>query len=316
MLLDSIPVITLVRSAIREIRLLSLDKTTAMDSLKNLAIDVGTRAAGIGIGAMIGTALLPGIGTFIGGAIGGLFSGMAANHVKAIPCKKAVEAYHTAYKTYQSEFAGSLKTRYEAFEKSTNDSRKEFIASFSSFTPAGRRPEANQITMCLMDAVASDYSNVAGEIRAACCSTTLMPQDRWFHLLGGIAVEGPVRVRAKALADARIKELEEGLREMRAIQGNSARLRFVASLPCSNESDIKTSFAIACAKTDELVKSVFSEFQIWISASRIAQAKAFKETADVITKQRKRHEELVSGWEARLKAKADEAKRECEKLGG
>jgi hypothetical protein len=241
---------------------------------------------------------------------------MAVNEVKAIPCKEAVEAYHTAYGIYQSEFASSIETWYGAFEKATNDSRKEFIARFSSFTPAGRRPEANQITMRLMDAVTGDYSNVANEIRAACSSSKLISQDRWFHLLGGVAIEGSLRVRAKALADVRIEQMEQGVRNMRAVQGNSARLRFVASLPCSTQANIKASFAAACEKVDELVKRVFAEFQIWISAARISQAKAFKETADVIAKQRKRHQDLASVWESRLKAKAAEAKRECEKLGG
>lgn len=316
MLFDGIPVITIVRSAFREIRLLASEKTTAADSLKNWVLDVGTGATGLAIGLAIGNFVLPGIGGFIGAALGGFLARIGGNYVKAIPCKKAVAAYQGAYGEYQLEFAGSIKTWYGAFEEAANDSRKEFIATFSSFTCAGHRPETNKVTMRLMDAVADDYGKVVDEIRAASSSSTLIRPDRWYHLLGGVAIEATVRVRAKALADARIQQMEEAVLKMRAIQGNSERLRFVASLPCSTLENIKASFATACAEIDELVKNVFAEFQIWIGAARIAQAKAFKETADVIGTQRKRHERVVSGWKSKLEAMATDAKRECEKLGG
>jgi hypothetical protein len=316
MLLDGIPVITIVKSAFREIRLLTLDKTSATDSLKNLAIDVGSAMTGIAIGSQIGTLVLPGVGTLIGAALGGILGRMAGNHVKAIPCKEAVEAYQSAQGAFQLEFARSIETWYRAFDKATNDSRSRFIAMFSSPIPASRRPEANEITLRLMDAVATDYSKAADEIRAICSSPTPVPRDRWYHRLGGVAIEAIVRVRAKALGDARIEQMEEVVRKMRAVEENSGRLRFVASLPCSAQDTIKDSFTAACAKVDELVKRVFAEFQVWLGAARIAQAKAFMETADVIANQRRRHEEVVSRWECKLKALADDARRKCEKLGG
>ena len=96
-----IPLITLALSGVREVGLLSEDKTSAGNAMKNLSLDLagawGGGAGGALVGAEIGTLILPGLGTAAGGllgAIGGAILGRSAtDRVKREPLNKAVKAY-------------------------------------------------------------------------------------------------------------------------------------------------------------------------------------------------------------------------------
>lgn len=95
-----IPLITLALSGVREVGLLSKDKTSAGNAVKNISLDVagnwGGGAGGLLIGAEIGSLFGP-VGTAAGGllgAIGGaIFGRSATDRVKREPRNKAVKAY-------------------------------------------------------------------------------------------------------------------------------------------------------------------------------------------------------------------------------
>ena len=95
-----IPLITLALSGVREVGLLSEDKTSAGNAMKNLLLDsAGTGGGGAG-GALIGVgigSLFGPVGTVVGGLLGGIggakFGRSATDRVKREPLNKAVEAY-------------------------------------------------------------------------------------------------------------------------------------------------------------------------------------------------------------------------------
>lgn len=104
-----IPIITLVISSVREIRLLHNKKTDVESSLKNIALD----AVGVGGGALIGGkigaflgSVVPVVGTLVGAgvgaAVGGMIGKMGSNKVKKIPLKEAFEAYQTSHNSMQN----------------------------------------------------------------------------------------------------------------------------------------------------------------------------------------------------------------------
>lgn len=95
-----IPLITLVLSGVREVRLLSEDKTSAGNAMKNLLLDaagtgVGT-AGGVLIGVEIGSLFGP-VGAAVGGLVGGIAGAItgrsATDRVKREPLNKAVKTY-------------------------------------------------------------------------------------------------------------------------------------------------------------------------------------------------------------------------------
>lgn len=96
-----IPLITLALSGFREVGLLSENKTSVGNAVKNLSLDVagtgGGAAGGALIGAEIGSLIMPGVGTAVGGflgAIGGAITGKSATDwVKHEPLRSAFEAY-------------------------------------------------------------------------------------------------------------------------------------------------------------------------------------------------------------------------------
>lgn len=96
-----IPLITLALSGVREVGLLSEDKTSAGNAMKNLLLDSagtgGGAAGGALIGAEIGSLFGPGPGTVIGGVLGGIVGAItgksATDWVKHEPLRSAVEAY-------------------------------------------------------------------------------------------------------------------------------------------------------------------------------------------------------------------------------
>ena len=95
-----IPLITLALSGVREVGLLSEDKTSAGNAMKNLSLDLaGTGGGGAGgalIGAEIGSLFGP-VGMVAGALLGGIGGAMlgrsATDRVKSEPLNKAVDAY-------------------------------------------------------------------------------------------------------------------------------------------------------------------------------------------------------------------------------
>jgi len=130
-----IPLITLAISGYREIRLLSQQKTELYISAKNLSLDlVGTGGgglAGASTGAIIGTAIMPGIGTVAGSVIGGGGGAYVArfitDKIKKHPLKKAIKKYDQGVEKSESEIQ-SIQ------EKATQEINNEKQALNEDFT--------------------------------------------------------------------------------------------------------------------------------------------------------------------------------------
>lgn len=95
-----IPLITLALSGVREVRLLSEDKTSAGNAMKNLLLDSAGTGVGAAGGALIGVeigSLFGPVGTAVGRVVGGIAGAItgrsATDRVKREPLNKAVKAY-------------------------------------------------------------------------------------------------------------------------------------------------------------------------------------------------------------------------------
>ena len=95
-----IPLITLALSGVREVRLLSEDKTSAGNAMKNLLLDSAGTGVGAAGGALIGAeigSLFGPVGAAVGGVVGGIAGAItgrsATDRVKREPLNKAVKAY-------------------------------------------------------------------------------------------------------------------------------------------------------------------------------------------------------------------------------
>lgn len=99
-----IPFITMGLSSTREVRLLMKGHTSVLNSAKNLGLDVaGTGiggAIGVKAGATIGSLFIPGIGTAVGGLIGGITLALIGRK-KTDEIKK--KAFNEVFNTYLRE---------------------------------------------------------------------------------------------------------------------------------------------------------------------------------------------------------------------
>ena len=133
--LAGIPLITLALSGVREVGLLSEDKTSAGNAMKNLSLDVaGTGSGGAGgalIGAEIGS-LLGEEGEIVGGllgAIGGaIFGRSATDRVKREALNKAVKAY----KKTSAAADGKVKRIHRRAVQEYTHAQKEQQAALSA----------------------------------------------------------------------------------------------------------------------------------------------------------------------------------------
>lgn len=116
-----IPYVTIFFSGVREINLLSNNKTNIENAIANVLIDAASRFAGAAIGGTTG-ATLGGIfggpvgfivGKIFGGIIGGVIGGEAGNSIKEIDLKNAKEIYENHFD------AMLIETKQKALEIST-----------------------------------------------------------------------------------------------------------------------------------------------------------------------------------------------------
>lgn len=131
-----VPVVTIALSSVREIQLLSNDKTNYLTSLKNIALD----AAGTGGGALIGAkagaiagSLFGPIGTIVGsifGSIGGAMGGRTiTNNIKIRPLKNAIAEYESQYSLMKSDTEEKSKNTARNIQSFAVRKRNEFHES-------------------------------------------------------------------------------------------------------------------------------------------------------------------------------------------
>ncbi len=167
-----IPIITIIKSGIRELDLLADEKTEFETSLKNLALD----AAGTGGGALLGAkagfvagSFFPGIGNIVGGAIGAIFGAMGGryltNTIKEIPLQTAIENYTNSFEVMSNDLTAFLsQSTYEIRSCSINEKKRfhEQINNMPHFD-AGK-PElimiANELSIAQLDDIKTQRLNI------------------------------------------------------------------------------------------------------------------------------------------------------------
>lgn len=130
------PVITLVMSSIREIKILKKGNTDLLNSAKNIGLDV-TGVGGGGFlgaqgGAALGTLLFPGVGTVIGGVVGGVVGAFFGKKGTDAIKKKPVNDAKTAYENDLGVYQNTLKSLYVSSNKAIADFRKKEQAILDS----------------------------------------------------------------------------------------------------------------------------------------------------------------------------------------
>jgi hypothetical protein len=130
----SIPVVTLLRSSWREIKLLCDGKTHIERAVKNVAIDTG----GVGVGAWVGlkaglavgAAIPPAAGFFaISGAIAGAMTGRKfAKNIRMAPFKKALVEFRRTHGDAAAATDGAVVQSRTAFEDLARQCDRKFKA--------------------------------------------------------------------------------------------------------------------------------------------------------------------------------------------
>lgn len=166
------PIITIIKSGIRELDLLADEKTEVETSLKNLALD----AVGTGGGALLGAkagfvagSFFPGIGNIVGGAIGAIFGAMGGryltNTIKEVPLQAAIENYTNSFEVMSNDLTAFLsQSTYEIRSCSINEKKRfhEQINNMPHFD-AGK-PElimiANELSIAQLDDIKTQRLNI------------------------------------------------------------------------------------------------------------------------------------------------------------
>ena len=134
-----VPVITVVRSSWRELKLLYGEKTTWSRALGSVAVD----AAGVGVGGFAGAKLGAAIGAFggpigaaIGGALGGIVGaitgGAGAHAFRYKDFKRACEAYEQAYASAKVQIDAQIDLSRSQLRLLQGEYQQRYVAARSA----------------------------------------------------------------------------------------------------------------------------------------------------------------------------------------
>jgi hypothetical protein len=130
----SIPVVTLLSSSLREIKLLWDGKTHIERAVKNVVIDTGGVGAGAWVGLkaglLVGAAIPPAAGLFaIAGAVAGAMTGRKfAKNIRMAPLKKALEEFRRTHEDASAATDGAVAQSRRAFEDLAGQCDRKFNA--------------------------------------------------------------------------------------------------------------------------------------------------------------------------------------------
>ncbi len=167
-----IPIITIIKSSIRELDLLADEKTEVETSVKNIALDVVGTGGGAFLGAKAGFlagSFFPGVGNLVGGIIGAIGGAMGGrfltNSIKEIPLQTAIENYKNSFDSMLSDLALFLsQSALEIRDYSINEKKRfhESINNMPHFDAA--KPElvmiANELANAQLDDIKTQRLNI------------------------------------------------------------------------------------------------------------------------------------------------------------
>lgn len=167
-----IPVITIIKSGIRELDLLADEKTEVETAFKNIALDVVGTGGGAFLGAKAGFlagSFFPGVGNLVGsiiGAIGGAMGGrFLTNSIKEIPLQTAIENYKNSFDSMLSDLALFLSQSVLEIRNYSINEKKRFHESINNMPrfDAGK-PElvmiANELANAQLDDIKTQRLNI------------------------------------------------------------------------------------------------------------------------------------------------------------
>jgi hypothetical protein len=208
-----VPWFTLARSSYREIELLRGGKTDWKTSVAHVGTDTVSMAVGAKTGAALGTFLLPGIGTVVGAAAGGMLGRYFGNEFKHRDLNKAVQEYKThvdQLTVLQTQLEQETTQQFKVARKREQDDLDKFgktsineaktaAASYASWTRAHSHLSSGEIQRLLGSAdkdLAAGITKVAGS-----------PRDNWLIRSLWPSIQNEARKLALTWLDQRRRDV-------------------------------------------------------------------------------------------------------------
>ncbi len=323
------PFITLALSTTREIRLLSDEKTTIGDSLKNAGLDVaGTGLGGFGgakLGAAIGTAITPGFGTIIGGAIGGLIGGLGGrfltDKVKTVRLREVKEVYDGKILSMNSETTTAARILYDGTSRSLYRSQQSYLKAIGSTQSI---PEAvsplGGCAKAIADMIREEFRRCREELALYYQSSlALIPRDSWYnHLTGGAGAHDAME-QLRSAFDEKDRELQLG--ESRIPSDalcNSGPLSAIGQLvvlQCPGSDKYESALAESAQRIKTIKASYLSNLLIWARRSAQQYQEAMGTAQTSIAADAKQFQVLCERWMEQVRAAAVDVNVELAKHG-
>ncbi|MCY4675145.1 MAG: hypothetical protein OXD43_15530 [Bacteroidetes bacterium] len=331
-----IPLITLLLSGFREIRLLAANKTDLRNAAKNLSLDlVGTGGGGIvgfSIGASVGTAILPGVGTVVVGLGGAVVMAIASrkgtNYIKERRLKKACKKYdkkcqevgekiRSLQEDARHRYKSSVQVLKNDLARSAGDIKNELKAGCDRLIDRRRnicRVE-NEIALELLDSALTELEDERQRILAFAI-------PKWkFKMIYGRSLRKPLQERIEYL-EKLSRRLESEARKI--IKANSGQeligdqaLQFLQLLLCA---DTKTSSIRSKVKSfEEHRKNLETAFLKLVreKRSKLAEKRfqSMQKLSEKIQYLQEETENKMSAIRQELEPLLQKVRRESDRLG-
>jgi hypothetical protein len=325
----SFPVVTAILSSVRELQLLDSGKTELADSIKNAGLDVVGTGIGGGLGAkagaLIGTALAPGVGTLIcgaigavGGALGGRF---ATNRIKLAPFRAAHAAHVSIVALAERNTADAARDLQNCLGEVASSARARLEDKLQRLPLLAKSPrrlgeEAARAAALAQSSIDLERQNLRKQHSSALAE---LPRNRWHRTFWG---GGPVAEASAALQsllidrDRDLYNLAIHIPRPGDCQDDPFRYLEVLTRTALPESDELGRSLSRCVQETKLSRASYlaglvvwaQDFAFCYQVSAQTSRRTFQDEAD-------RFQALCKEWSQQATASKEEARRELDKLG-
>jgi hypothetical protein len=323
------PVVTLVLSTTREIRLLSDEKTTLGESFKNASLDVaGTGIGGFGgakAGALLGSLIAPGPGTLIGGILGGVAGAFGlrfvTDKVKTIHLREVKEIYDRKASSMELETTTAARNLYNGASVAISKNQQLYLKAIGNTQPISEA----------VSSLSSDANGIAAMVKEEFrrCRDELaenrqkiivcIPRDSWYHHLTGGAGAREVIQQLDAVFYEKDRRLQLGEsrippEDLCSHEPLSA-LQQLASLHYPGSAAFETPLQESAQKLRLVKAEYLSSLLIWARRAAQRYQEAMGSAQASIAADAERFQELCKRWTQEVKAAAAEVNVELAKHG-
>ena len=271
------PVVTLMLSTVREVRLLDEGKTTLDTAIGNAALDVTGTGVGGWLGgkggAAIGTAIFPGPGTVIGGvlgAVGGALLGRyGTDQIKLIDAREAQTAYDSACSRMKSATRESARRAHAELVEIQAGKRRDFEQRIG---PAPRLEERCEVLRQGAGQILAAWAEAIEKLRrdlltARSVALAEAPRDTWYDPLVGGKLRPEVESRIEASYRAKLGDLENLERRVpgaELCERDPARaLQRMMTIPIAEGTDLLVPVEDCTRETEALRAALVSNLVVW-----------------------------------------------------